>query len=105
MSDRDDPAADLADLRTDLSNLLVEAQAAAQSPDVHPLLPAVVDWLAAMQRIFARGDPAPLILRKESSGIYRFITSDPAFAHSAMGRQVLALAAAMRAVAKAGLGQ
>ena len=96
---------DLADLRTDLSNLLQEAQAAAQLPGAPPLLPAVVDWLAAMQRLFARGDPAPLVLRKESSGIYRFITSDPALADSAMGRQVLALAAAMRAVAKAGLGR
>jgi hypothetical protein len=96
---------DLADVRTDLSNLLVEAQAAAQLPGAHPLLPAVVDWMAAMQRLFARGDPAPIVLRKESSGIYRFISNDPAFAASPMGRKVLALAAAMRAVAKAGLGQ
>ncbi len=96
---------DLADLRTDLSDLLVEAQVAAQLPGAHPALPAVVDWLAAMQRLFARGDPAPIVLRKESSGIYRFISTDPAFAASPMGRKVLALAATMRAIAKAGLGQ
>ena len=96
---------DLADLRSDLSDLLVEAQAAAQAPDAHLLLPIVVDWLAAMQRLFARGDPTPIVLRKESSGVYRFITSDPTFAESAMGRKVLALAARMRAIAKTALGQ
>jgi hypothetical protein len=96
---------DLTDLRTDLNKLLVEAQAATQLPGAHPSLPAVVDWLAAMQRLFARGDPAPLVLRKESSGIYRFISSDSVMAASPMGRQVLALAATMRALAKAGLGQ
>ena len=96
---------DLADLRTDLSDLLVEAQVAAQLPGAHPLLPAIVDWLAAMQRLFARGDPAPLVLRKESSGIYRFISNDPTFAASPVGRQVLVLAATMRAIAKAGLDQ
>jgi len=95
---------DLADVRTDLSNLLVEAQVAAQLPGAHPSLPAVVDWLGAMQRLFARGDPAPIVLRKESSGIYRFISNDPAFAASPMGRKVLALAAAMRAIAKVELG-